>query len=269
VLGRIAVAEAKWLVDLREDARSGGDSAVLEAIGAYRDPREAAREAAAALRTAAEHALARQAVWPDPLVGHHSRSLVAALDGARTLTEVEAVAAHAAACFAVEADWNLIFLTSLLAPVRAAFAFGWARSADAEDAVGFAAGAAFVLYGMGPRSVLALPRVGDFLRDALGGQLAGAPEAGAYRGEGGGDVVREASAWAAVTGVEAPDGDRLAAALAELLDVVGTREPAYDPRPVSLWGTEFELRNASATLGRPSRPPMARDTPVPVTGAEL
>lgn len=80
---------------------------------------DAARAAAAPLRARSEAALARQAVWPDPLVERHHRALIDALDAAGTRTEVALAAAYADACLAIEADWNALLHAPLVAPLRA------------------------------------------------------------------------------------------------------------------------------------------------------
>jgi hypothetical protein len=219
--------------------------ALLEAAGTAPTPQHAlaafvedgllTRFAAAPLRARAEDGLARQSVWPDPLAAHHWRALIAALDAARTPTEVELVAVHAEACLAVEADWNIAFLGSLLLPLRAACTAGMTR-----EGLVLAAQVAHALHGLGGQALLDVPRVAAFL------PLLTAEVESAFEGEAGFDVLIEVRGWRDATG-ELPDpGGALAA-----LD-----EPAPHPQPVTLWNTAIELVDVAAGLSAPRRPPI-------------
>lgn len=231
---RVAIATrraALAVLDAVAGAPTGHDAAArLAAGGRLTDL------AAAPLRERAEEVLERQAVWPDPLVAHHWRALLAGLDAARTPTEVELVSVHAEACFAVERDWNAIALEALLAPVRACFAGGLDRSAAATCR----------LTGLGGERLLELPRVRDFIDAILLPLAAHPPDAlGAFDGEAGFDVV-----VAARSHLE-EGGDRdLRAALRRLCD---TARPAR-PQPFTLWGAEMDPEDLAEALARPPRP---------------
>jgi hypothetical protein len=196
--------------------------------------------AAAPLRARAADGLARQEVWADPLVEHHWRALLAALDQAVTPTEVELLASHADACLEVEADWNSLLLGSLFLPVRASCRVD-ARPADLE----LAADLAYRLHGLSARELLELPRVARFVdrlptilsRDSLGD---------AFKGEAGFDVVVEARRWLEATG--SPPHPRATLRNLPLR--------AVEPQPVALWGETFELADLDAVLVAPPRPPI-------------
>ncbi len=152
------------------------------------DPAELARAAAAPLRARCEAALERQAAWPDPLVARHHRSLIDALDAARTRTEVALAAAFADACVAVEADWNALLHAALVAPLRA-------RCGGADPAR--AGELAVVLLGADP---LRLARTETVLEAAA--RVAREPEVtlGAEAGEAGFDLLADLRAHLAAGG---------------------------------------------------------------------
>ena len=118
----------------------------LERITRTRLP---ARLAAAPFRELAESRLARQSLWPDPLMEHHWGALLSGLDEACTVTEVELAVTLEEACFAVEAAWNTALLSSLLCPLREACRYGWEGTGAARRRVDQAADAAFALWGLG------------------------------------------------------------------------------------------------------------------------
>ena len=200
--------------------------------------------AAAPLRARAEAALARRALWPDPLLEHHWRAVLGALDAAATPTEVDLVSAHAEACLAVEADWNALALGSLLAPLRAACAEGGGGLERAAEQTG-------ALYGLSPRQIVSLPRVADFGREILFPLATRDPGAvGAFEGEAGWEVVTAVRNRLEETGAHPAGHDDL---LAMLLD--GPPEPApAEAAPVALWGEPIELGHLADALARPARP---------------
>ncbi len=216
--------------------------------------------AAAPLRARAEDALERLATWPDPLVEHHWRSLLDGLDGARTPTEVDLVSVHADACFAVEADWNAALFAALLAPARAAAVYG-RDEAGAGAGVDRAAEAAFTLVGLGPRRLLDVPRVADFVERILVPLAADdSPALGAFEGEAGFETLREVQLWRP---------SHLPVALLELLDRAGAREPPAQALPVTLWGTTVGPDDLIPALTRPNRPPIPGFGPVRASAASL
>jgi hypothetical protein len=179
-----------------------------------------ARFAAAPLRERAQASLARQAFWPDPLTAAHWRGLLDALDDARTPTDVEAAAGHAAACLAVEGDWNVLAHGLLTAPLVAALEHDLEPGPDRAAHARAVAASAFELTGLGPRAALAHPRVTRLLTAQINDQ-------GAEDGEAGFDLVAILRGWRELTG-----GGDVAAAL----DRAGVPEPAADPRPETRWG---------------------------------
>jgi len=176
---------------------------------------------AAPWRTRAAEGLAHQAAWPDPLVAHHWNHLVAALDAAATPTEVDFATLHADACFAVERDWNTVFHAVLLAPMRAAYLGHPER----------AAAVAHGITGLGPRALTATPRAVEFL-EAI---IATEDDVLALEGEAGFEAVQAARFADTVV---APDFGAL-------------EEPAADPKPAVLWGTEIDIRKP---IPQPRRP---------------
>jgi hypothetical protein len=196
--------------------------------------------AAAPLRARAAEGLARQDHWPDPLVAHHWRALSARLDRVRTSMEVELLAAHAAACLRVEGDWNAALLAGLLAPVRAGL----------EGTALAAAPVTHELTGLGPRALLAHPRVAEFVAAILAPLSAPTAELrGADEGEAGTDVLRAGRDWAEATGRPAD-----AEALRQRLDPVA--EPAPRELAVRLWGALVPVADLPAALAHPARPAM-------------
>lgn len=182
------------------------------------------RLAAAGPRARAADALERQAFWPDPITERHWRSLRDDLDTARTPTEVELITYHAAACLAVESDWNLLQHGALTAPVIAAIAYDLEPEPARAAGVRAAADASHTITGLGPRAALEHPVVAGLVGRDPGGH-------GTEEGEAGYDLVTAVAQWSAATG---ESGD--AAALARLLDRVEAPEPPADPAPVTRWG---------------------------------
>ena len=267
-LAAIEAAGARW----RSSLAAGPAGAPAPPGDAPADP--AAAEAAAALREQAEERLERRSIWPDPLVEHHWRSLISALDDVSTPTEVELVSAHADACFAIEGDWNAALLATLLEPLRAACTFGAMLDGRLRAGVGRAAEAAHSLIGLGPRSLLDVPRVTHFVERILfplGRRDPGALSAAA--GEAGFEPVLAARAWfdaVRARGEEEPrDPGELRAALLGLLDEAGAPEPPALPRPVTLWGVEIDLADLMTALAAPARPPVPGMLPGRAAGAGL
>jgi hypothetical protein len=276
----IAAGRAAWRKDLKrgsDGVLSTKEPAVEEVIAPYGDfmdltllkaesPHEAlewitrkrlpAKLAAAPFRALAEQGLARQCAWPDPLLEHHWRALLHELDGARTVTEVEFAVAREEAFFGVEAGWNVVFLSSLLCPMREAWRFSWEPGDAASRAVHEAAHTSYALWGQGPRALLDVPRVSAFLTECIVRYAGEEPsEIGAFWGEGGFDVLEQARGWVAIErafGNEVLRDARVS--LLALYDGAGLGEPPANSHPVRLWGEELPLADLREALARPGRP---------------
>jgi hypothetical protein len=221
----------------------------------------AAERAAAPLRAEAQARLARAGFWPDPLVEHHWRSFLAALDEAATAGEVELISEYWAACFAIEAGWNAALLATLLGPLRAACLWGANPEERYRDGLRRAALAAHELVGLGPRALLRNPRVAAFVARVLQPMTTRDRGAfGAAAGEAGFDALLAARAWRATARARGePDpGDAagLQAALQSLFDRAGIDEPEPKPLPLTLWGVEIDPGALPAALTAPNRPPL-------------
>ena len=217
--------------------------------------------ASAPLRGHAEDGLARQLVWPDPLVERHQRSVLENLRHARTATEVDLVAAHASACFSVEADWNVLYLASLFGPLRAACTLGSEDSGDVRASLQQAAEVTYRLLGLAPRSLLAAPRVADFI-DRILVPLAARESlsVGAFQGEGGFDFLGEARMWVAMARArgewKAWNSRGAADALLAQCDRAGVVDRAPSPRPVALWTSMVAPGDPMRGSGWSPRPPI-------------
>ena len=181
---------------------------------------------------------ARQALWPEPLLARHARSLRAALAAAHTVTEVELVSLHAEACLAIEADWNRLLMTSLLAPLQAA-AMVAVFGAQAEVGLQRAASVSHELLGLGPRALLRSPALAEFLSQRLLPAVDEAGEHGSWNGEAGRELLAPLRGWMAMrsaAGISSTDPRQLVAACVDLLDRCAIAEPAPAERHASRCG---------------------------------
>jgi hypothetical protein len=261
-LAESTTGEDRTAVAIREAA-----TALVRAAEAASSPQNAlarfvshgllARLASAPLRAQAEDGLERQRVWPDPLVEHHYRSLFENVARARTTTEVDLIAAHASACFAVEADWNILFLSSLFAPLRAACTFGTEPSAVTCENLSRAATTTYSLLGLAPQHLLTVPRVTDFMSKIL---VSLAPSVDtnfdAFQGEAGFDFLYEAQLWlqmARARGQSFAINPAWSDSILEFCHDAGIAAHAL-PMPVKLWETLIAPENLVRELARPQRP---------------
>jgi hypothetical protein len=230
--------------------------------------------AAGPVRAQAEESLERQQVWPDPLVERHHRRMLDALGDVRTTTEVDLVATHAGACFSVEADWNLLYLSSLFGPLRAACTLGADDGVAARTNLHRAADVTYRLLGLTPWSLLTAPRVADFIARIL------APLAvreslsiGAFRGEGGFDFLGEARVWVAVAraggGWKELDARIAAERMAALCERAGLAERTPSPRAVTLWRVAVASEDPWGDPRSPRRPPIPGIDPPEGSGRGL
>jgi hypothetical protein len=217
--------------------------------------------AAASWRECADAAAARQSIWPDPLVARHWQNLSTHLAQARTPTEVDLVAAHAEACFSVEADWNRLWMAAALAPFRAALMYRLI-GADAHAGIEQAASLVGQLLGRGPRAILALPYVAQFLRANLSRMAdASAPSPGAWLGEAGFDLINPMRAWAALAAAGGEPlslvPEHIVGEVMQLLERTQMREPTLDAsRWIPLWGRRAAPERCEELLRSPARPPI-------------
>jgi hypothetical protein len=267
-IAALADAQARWCAGLERTPAATPDPGLATPSGTVVVVADAAtaRRAAAPLRAEAEARLARAGFWPDPLVEHHWRALLAALDEAVTAAEVELISEYSAACFAIEAGWNAALLATLFGPLRAACLWEASPEERYRDGLRRAALAAYELVGLGPRALLQSPRVADFVARVLTPMSTSDPGAfGAAAGEAGFDTLLAARAWRAAArarGERDPgdpgDAGALQAALHESLDRAGIPEPRSKPLRLTLWGVEIEPDDLPAALAAPRRPALAR-----------
>ncbi|MCX6608274.1 MAG: hypothetical protein NTV52_32440 [Acidobacteria bacterium] len=143
----------------------------------------------------------RQREWPDGLVARHWEETGGILAGAGTEIALYALAQEREARWKVDATWNGLCMSAVLAPLRAAATVGGFGEEMAGEGLRAASATVYDLIGYGPRALLELPRVKDFLERNLAPRLTGGCEGfGAWRGEPGFDLVRHATGWLAASG---------------------------------------------------------------------
>ena len=200
---------------------------------------------AAPVRAEAEAALARAAVWPDPLRAAGARALLADLSGSRTGTEIDLISMHHGACALVEATWTRGWTDVALAPITAAAIAGYDPGARALVPAAWtlareiaAADAGLVTTPLGATVLAAMVTH----RHAV--------DLGAHLGEFGHGIVGEARAWFGVIGAAPVDGRDVAALLGAAWGAV----PAAAPETVTLWGQAVALADLGEVV--PPRPPV-------------
>lgn len=164
----------------------------------------------------------RQQQWPDGLVARHWEESGRVLSAAGTAIAFEALAQEREARWKVDATWNGLCLSAVLAPLRAAATVGCFGAGIAGEGLMAAAATVHSLVGYGPRALLELPRVRDFMERNLRPRLTGGCEGlGAWRGEPGFDLVRHATGWWAASGAldwdQVMEDDKLAPAVVPLV----------------------------------------------------
>ena len=172
----------------------------------------------------------RQQEWPDGLVARHWEETGRILRGAGTVIALCALAQEREARWKVDSTWNGLCMAAVLAPLRAAATVGGFGEEVAGEGLVAAATTVYDLIGYGPRALLELPRVKDFMQRNLGPRLAGGCEGfGSWRGEAGFDFVRHAMGWWAASG--AMDWDQ----------VMGDDKLAPSAVPLERWGERVEV----------------------------
>lgn len=232
-----------------------------------------ARLAASWLVAGSRAALAHARPLSQPHALFQHGTLIAALERARTPTEVEHVNEWATACYDVERDWNDLLLAAALCPLRAAADWALDPRPAGRQAVIDGARMSAALFGRPARDVLASPRVADFVDRAL------SPEAGAVTGAWLGEVgmggvqslrkllahrtvrwIEEALARgdhaAAGAGPPPPADGEMRTLIDDLLDRAGPFEspPAGAPGGIVYWDRPVDLHDLMGLLLAPPRP---------------
>jgi hypothetical protein len=133
--------------------------------------------------------------WPDANLARHADATQAAIAQAATAIAREGISVERSLDFQMEAVWNQLLLASLLAPLRAAVFHELAPDGESEAGLTRAIQTTHALTGFGPRSLLGLPRVKDFLEHNFKSRLQmGLEGFGAMHGEAGFDLIQHALA---------------------------------------------------------------------------
>lgn len=166
----------------------------------------------------------RQQAWPDALLARHWIAAHDAIASATTGIGLEAICEDQQSRFQIEAIWNSLWLSGLLAPLRAAATHAWANDLDSAAALEKASATTYRLTGYGPHALLCSPRVQSFIAQNLMPNLRGSLDSlGAASGEAGFDLIREARLW-----------HRLAAPIS-FEKVLTQPDPPPQPQPVYYW----------------------------------
>ena len=145
----------------------------------------------------AEIYLARQNEWPDEFLAVFWQTAREEMLAARSPIAQYAVAMNHEAHFSVEGTANMLWVTALLAPLRAIANHGWEQSDDSLGGIEKANATVQMLTGYTPEEIVAFPRVQHFLEHNLQPRLEHGTEGfGALAGEAGFDFVRHAlNSW--------------------------------------------------------------------------
>ncbi len=172
----------------------------------------------------------RQREWPDDLVARHWEETGRVLKRAGTAIALYALAEEREARWKVDATWNGLCFSAVLAPLRAAATVGCFGSGIAGEGLVAAAATVYDLIGYGPRALLELPRVKHFMERNLRPRLTGGCEGfGAWRGEPGFDLLRHAMGWWAASGA------------LEWEQVLPADERGVAAVPLERWGERVEV----------------------------
>ena len=168
--------------------------------------------------------LERQKIWPDPLMARHWLESRDAITSATTPIGLEAICEERQLRFRIEAIWNTLWLSGLLAPLRAAICNAKLKDRESAAALIKASATMYGLSGLGPKALLSLPRLQSFIRHNLWPNLSGSLDSlGALSGEAGFDLLRELRNW-----------DRAADPI-DFSTLVAQADPPAQPQPVYYW----------------------------------
>lgn len=136
-----------------------------------------------------EALLDRQQVWPNSWLARHALEASAAIAGATTSIARESISVDRALKFDMDATWNQVLLSSLLAPLRAAAM----ESLTGVEELSLAIEASQALTGLCAHDLLRLPAVQAFLKNNLEPHLeTGLEGLSAFDGEAGFDLLQAA-----------------------------------------------------------------------------
>jgi hypothetical protein len=208
----------------------------------------------------------------------HYDALIADLEAARSVAEIELISAAAEEHLAAETAWAQTLFAVALRPPIAALAHAVAGSERTRAELGGREAAAIALFGVGTPALLATPAIWDvFAREVAGrGQRldrADGADPQAWRGEVALDLADRVRPlqiqWAIAEAGDDPRAvERLAgrprfataeamrAHIFEVLARVGA--PAGQTRwPLMMWGSPVELERLTDALVNPPRPPLS------------
>ncbi|MCX6613117.1 MAG: hypothetical protein NTW74_19980 [Acidobacteria bacterium] len=186
LLADFEVAQSRWASRLRGGGEVRRPAAPLEVLESP---------------CIADVYLDRQAVWADPVLARHAGQTRRAIQSATTAIGREAVAEDRNLNFQIEASWNSLLLSTLLAPYRAIAIHGCLRDAESHAAILQAFRCTHSLVGCGPRDIATIPLVACHLENNFWPRLKDSEAfAGALQGEAGLDLLQQSLAWQQVAG---------------------------------------------------------------------
>lgn len=167
----------------------------------------------------AEAYIERQSIWPDPVLARHARQTRLAMQSAATTIAREAIAEDRNLNFQIEATWNSLLLSTLLAPFRAIAM----RERNGNETV-------HSLTGCRPRAIAKIPIVKRHLERNFWPRLAKDEELiGAMLGEAGADLLQHALTWQREAGP------------VDFEPFLPEEEDSSQPLPVQYWGRQLAL----------------------------
>ncbi len=165
--------------------------------------------------------------WHDPVLLRHRLQTERALASATTSISLEAISVERSLGFGIEATWNHLLTTSLLAPFTAAAFFAVSGEQPSTQAIE----TSYALTGCGPRALLGLPLVREFVSKNLQPLLT---IQGAMHGEAGFELLKLCRL------IQWPDG-RI-----DLASILPGEEPPYAELPIVHWGNTKPLTSLNS-----------------------
>ena len=155
--------------------------------------------------------------WHDPVLARFRLETERILSSTTTSNSLEALSVERSLRFGIEATWNQLLVSSLLAPFTAAAFF----AVSGEPATTLAIESAHALTGCGPHALLSLPLVREFLSNNLQPRLR---SPGAMHGEAGFELLKFCRQ------IQWPE-DKM-----DLVSILQAEEPPYTELPIVHWG---------------------------------